>query len=103
MPCNDGGAPSSWAQDQDDIFRQKRLDKVTRLLCTLLGQLEKAGTFEIYATPDLREWWTKHKLDDQKRSIAEIMQRERKIARARADILELQKEITKLEEEKKGL
>lgn len=63
MPCSDGYSLS----DEIESVRN-RADKVTRLLCELCTKLEREGQELNYFTPELFEWWNKHKIEDAKRN-----------------------------------
>ena len=80
MPCTDGGP--SYPRPNDGLKR--RLDKATRLLCTLCAKLDAAQLLSKYATRELVAWWQLHKSADQKRRELELADRDRKILRQRA-------------------
>lgn len=70
MPCY-----SPTGDDLADLNRQvderklqqmkKELDKTTRLLCYVLGQLESKHNLNI-SDAELKEWWKEHKKYDEK-------------------------------------
>lgn len=80
MPCNDGGYSSSDYERIRHSETQKKLDKVTRLLCTVIGQLEntKVG-HPVYLDEETLDWWKEHKELDRQRLIKEEQQRKQKI------------------------
>jgi len=82
MPCTDGGAP----YDTDNSV-QERLDKVTRMLCTLANATEDQGFGMIndFGIPrkdakEIREWLAEHnEMDRERREAEESEQREAKL------------------------
>lgn len=83
MPCSDDG----WSQANYEKDMQKRLDSVTRLLCSTLRLVDTAEkeskSFALVSTireiPGLAVWWKQHKKDDaarekraQQQEIAEL-------------------------------
>lgn len=67
MPCQD--------YENDDIATINQLrsqnDRLARIACKAMTELEKQGraTFLILSDSELREWWEKHKITDQKRQV----------------------------------
>jgi len=45
----------------------ERLDEVARMLCYLCGELEADALLEKLQTPQIRQWWKKHKASDKRR------------------------------------
>ena len=79
MPCTDGG-PTSYSYENPETKR--RLDHVTRLLCTLCKRLENIGrpvdgkivniNFIFSDDSELSEWWENHKILDRKHEAARL-------------------------------
>lgn len=63
MPCRDYG-PSAVEMLQAE---QKRLNRITALLCSLMKGLEADNILEKYSTPAHDRWWRRHKKEDAKR------------------------------------
>ena len=66
MPCRDYAAE---AQDNEEVRR--KLDNVTRYLCTVMGQLEFAGVVTDYGSEEINRWWMNRKAEDAARREAE--------------------------------
>lgn len=77
MPCRDDGYPSDAEVCRDTLNKQqKKLDKVTRLLCEVLTAHEQAqlpfGDGKLFAVSDeCWSWFKAHKEADKKRIAAE--------------------------------
>jgi len=77
MPCRDEGEPIY----VDNPELKKKLDKVTRLLCSTMKELEAQGmwwTIKSIESGELKEWWEKHKKADAKREAKEVAKLEEK-------------------------
>lgn len=104
MPCQ--SYESSWAGNSNDadVRRlKKEADKLARIACAALTELEKVGKAEflVLKNDELREWWEAHKEADRKERarIAELERRERVKEKALARLTEEEKELLGL---KKG-
>lgn len=76
MPCHDGG-PS------DDVYT--RLDRVTRLLCAVLTDMEPVDRNEALASStDLADWWAEHEIHDRRRQREEVRRADEQRLRAGA-------------------
>lgn len=90
MPCRD---------DRDDawVIRDyaERNDKLARINCTLLRELETLddGTVEaiILKDPEVGTWWREHKEFDRRRIAAE--EKERKAAEEKARLLKIKEDL----------
>ena len=73
MPCHAPGGPDELSEGEkrgirsERIQRKKDLDKVTRLLCGLLSDLEENFPEYKLFNNELEEWWNEHKEFDKKR------------------------------------
>lgn len=79
MPCQ--SYTSNWASDSTDRDVQRlkaEADKLARIACEALTELEKAGKadFLILKNDELREWWEAHKEADRKEK-ARVAEKER--------------------------
>lgn len=87
MPCTDGG-PIRSVSDYEYNRVKQRLDKVTRLLCTVMSQWEEDNlpvypqdtegivfppelSNKIKDNKELQDWWTEHQKSDREREKAE--------------------------------
>jgi hypothetical protein len=76
MPCDSGGYCG-------DSLRPE-LDKVTRLLCEVLGSLPS----DRHLSLEVRAWWEQHQAEDRRKAEAEQQEQERRTkARAALDKL----------------
>ena len=108
MPCQ--SYDTNWANDYDDRkLRElkKETDKLARIACAALSELEKEGKadFLILKNDELREWWTAHKEADRKEQarLAEI-ERKRLIKKeALARLSDEEKEVLGLTKTKKSV
>ncbi len=94
MPCRDYGR-----EDDDRREAQERLDKVTRMLCGLLGSMEAVGDiqgFGIYIEPELMDWWMEHKRQDAERQKMAAREAARQRERVMLRITELESELARL-------
>ena len=98
MPCQ--SYESSWASSSNDadVRRlKKEADKLARIACAALTELEKVGKAEflVLKNDELREWWEAHKEADRREQarIAEIERRERVKEEALARLTEEEKEL----------
>ena len=90
MPCSDGGCD---AEDRRET--QDRLDKVTRLLCSLLETVDKNGNGDLILDAgnsfELADWWKEHQEKDRKR-IAEERREEARIRKKKNALKKLTQE-----------
>ena len=82
MPCMSYDTNWASSSSDSDIKRlKKEADKLARIACEALTELEKAGKadFLILKNDELREWWEAHKEADRKEKarVAEQERRER--------------------------
>ena len=83
MPCRDDGYSDYYMGKQIEEHRkqaksqQKRLDMYAQMLCAQCKKLELAFGEEVL-TPEVREWWTQHKIDDALRIQKEAEEAEKK-------------------------
>ncbi len=80
MPCSDGGYHDSPVQYRDNPEVKERLDRATRLLCSLCKLMSHDEM--THQTSELQVWWAKHQVEDQKREAAEIKAQVKKKAAA---------------------
>ena len=73
MPCRDGGPPLGESHSE---LQQAKIDKLTRMLCTLCKRLEdhEEGN-HIYDSHELDVWWAEHKEQDRIREQRESQER----------------------------
>lgn len=77
MPCRD------YSSDYDlSVERQRKVDKLTRMLCTVLSAYNEAGIRKLPA--EVREWWREHQALDRQRLAAEEASRQRARLKKRA-------------------
>lgn len=91
---------TNWAHDYDDSKIKKlkaECDKLARIACKAMTQLEKSGRadFILIEDDEVRDWWTAHKEADRKERerVAEIERRERVKAEALARLSDEEKEL----------
>lgn len=83
MPCQ--SYDTSWASDHEeaDVRRvKKEADKLARIACRALEELERNGIEDMLLLKDdeTREWWAKHKEADRKaRAIVEERERQERV------------------------
>ena len=83
MPCQ--SYDTNWAEDSNDrdVKRLKReADKLARIACRALEELERNGIEDMLLLKDdeTREWWAKHKEADRKaRAIIEERERRERV------------------------
>jgi hypothetical protein len=102
MPCRD---------DRDDawVIRDytERNDKLARINCTLLRELEALddGTVEaiILRDPEVGAWWRDHKESDRLRKLAEEKERKKEAEKARLARVKEDLMATLTEDQKKAL
>jgi hypothetical protein len=107
MPCQ--SYDSSW-DDGSDARKirelKKQADKLARIACKALTELEKSGIEDLLLLKDdeVRTWWLKHKEDDAREQarVAEIERKERVKAEALARLSSEEKELLGLEKPKKN-
>ena len=84
MPCRDYESEQIRVEYRDDPIIQElkdRLDKVTKLLCYVLGRLEKKGKIGLAhganseTGDELFHWWENHKRLDAENSREELLKR----------------------------
>ena len=87
MPCTDGGYSNEEYERRRHSETQNKLDKVTRLLCGLITQLEttKLG-HPIVLDRETQEWWVAHQEVDRQRLIREEQERKRKVQQIKDQI-----------------
>ena len=110
MPCM--SYDTNWANDSSNIEvkrLKKEADKLARIACKAMTQLEKSGRadFILIEDEEIREWWAAHKEADRKERarVAEIERKERVKAEALARLSDEEKELlglTKPKKTKKG-
>lgn len=65
MPCRDGRELTNIVDNPETI---ERLDKATRILCSLITYLENGQSTILYEysqnNSELREWWNNHLKED---------------------------------------
>jgi hypothetical protein len=98
MPCQ--SYDTSWADDHSDrdVQRVKReADKLARIACRALEELERNGIEDMLLLKDdeTREWWAKHKEADarEKARVAEIERKERVRTEALAKLSHEEREL----------
>lgn len=98
MPCQ--SYESSWAGNSNDadVRRlKKEADKLARIACAAMTELEQVGKAEflVLRNEEVRDWWEAHKEADRKERarIAEIERRERVKEEALARLTEEEKEL----------
>lgn len=78
MPCRDGG-PTDY---EETVEKQRRLDKVTRMLCGLCRRVNKSGRDTLITyDAELTAWWADHQAEDRKREAEEAAERAKERAR----------------------
>jgi len=98
MPCQ--SYDSSW-DDGSDTRKirelKKQADKLARIACKALTELEKNGIEDLLLLKDdeVRQWWKQHKEDDAREQarLAEIERKERIKAEALASLSDEAKEL----------
>ena len=105
MPCQ--SYDSSWANDSNDREVRKikkEADKLARIACAALTELEENGIAEVLLlkNDELREWWAAHKEADRKEQarLAEKERRARVKEEALARLSEEEKELLGLSRKK---
>lgn len=106
MPCQ--SYDTNWAEtsnDRDIKRLKKEADKLARIACAALTELEKDGKadFLILKNDELREWWTAHKEADRKEQarLAEIERKRLIKEEALARLSDEEKEVLGLAKTKK--
>lgn len=71
MPCYDPYAETPWPRNDNVAVQARaeilsaRLNQSTRLLCSVIKDLEKTGhNLSAFGDPDLVTWWEQHKQED---------------------------------------
>jgi hypothetical protein len=74
MPCRDDGYPcdndaETTARSRDVTFKQmqNKIDKLTRMLCDVLGKWTNQAGKEFSLTQETKEWWREHQAMDRQR------------------------------------
>jgi hypothetical protein len=106
MPCqsydNDWDSGSSERKIRE---LKKQADKLARIACKALTELEKNGVEDLLLLKDdeVRQWWQKHKEDDAREQarLAEVERKERIKAEALASLSDEAKELLGLSKPKK--
>lgn len=98
MPCQ--SYDTNWADDSNDrdVRRlKKETDKLARIACRALEELERNGIEDMLLLKDdeTREWWAKHKEADarEKARVAEIERKERVRTEALAKLSHEEREL----------
>lgn len=98
MPCQ--SYDTNWANDSSNLEvkrLKKEADKLARIACKAMTQLEKSGRadFILIEDDEVREWWAKHKEADRKERerVAERERKERIKAEALARLSDEEKEL----------
>ena len=106
MPCM--SYDTNWANDSSnsEVKRlKKEADKLARIACKAMTQLEKSGRadFILIEDEEIREWWAAHKEADRKEQarVAELERKERVKAEALARLSDEEKELLGLAKPKK--
>jgi hypothetical protein len=83
MPCRDDGYPcdndsEATARSRDVTFKQmqNKIDKLTRMLCDVLGKRDKGETF--FLSTETEKWWEEYKFLDKQRLAMELKVKEEK-------------------------
>ena len=83
MPCRyeESDAEKAASAAESEKVRNRKLDKLTRMLCWLCNRVENdlGLTTLIRQNDELDKWWTSHKKSDAKKAALEI-QSKRKVA-----------------------
>jgi hypothetical protein len=102
MPCRDYESDNGYHQ-RDEY--KKQCDKLARIACKAMEQLEKSGRadFILIEDDELREWWSQHKEADRKEKarIAEIERRKKVKEEALAKLSDEEKELLGISSPKK--
>ena len=98
MPCQ--SYDTNWAEtsnDRDVKRLKKEADKLARIACRALEELERNGIEDMLLLKDdeTREWWAKHKEADarEKARVAEIERKERVRTEALAKLSHEEREL----------
>lgn len=103
MPCRDARDDDVW------LIRDyaERNDKLARINCTLLRELEALddGTVEaiVLKYPEVGEWWREHKVADSRRLAAEEKARKAEMEKARLAKIKEDLVATLTKDQKKAL
>ncbi len=82
MPCQDGGYREPTVRYKTPPKVKERLDRATRLLCSLLTPMTTEEVLEL--SDEMQVWWAKHQVEDMRREAAEAETKEREVAEAAA-------------------
>ena len=94
MPCRDYESDAGYSQRED---YKKQCDKLARIACKAMEQLERSGRadFILIEDDELREWWAQHKEADRKERarLAEIERKKKVKEEALAKLSDEEKEL----------
>lgn len=94
MPCR------SWEDDLpvEDLAARRKLDEVTRLLCSTMRHLAARGAVgdAVASVPGLGAWWHKHQEEDRKREAYEAAEKQKKRDALQKKMDRLKEEMDKL-------
>ena len=93
MPCQ------YYMPGEEEAIARKELHKVTRMLCELMGHLERYGGGSLPFTPELTEWGGDHKRKDADRLAAERQSHRDRIAAKHQRIADMEAELARLKAE----
>ena len=103
MPCRDYESDDGYSQREE---YKKQCDKLARIACKAMEQLEKSGRadFILIEDDELREWWSQHKEADRKEKarLAEIERKKKVKEEALAKLSDEEKQLLGLPTGKKG-
>jgi hypothetical protein len=81
MPCRDYDCERAVRSHNNTfLMMQNKLDKLTRMLCDVLGKWEdrRNGSGCIYLSTETEKWWEEHKFMDKQRLAQELKDAEEK-------------------------
>lgn len=81
MPCQDYG-PEPTIRYRTSPEVKDRLDRATRLLCSLLSPMTTEEVLQL--SDEMQVWWAKHQVEDMRREAADAERKEREVAEAAA-------------------
>ena len=103
MPCRDYESDDGYSQREE---YKKQCDKLARIACKAMEQLEKSGRadFILIEDDELRQWWSQHKEADRKEKarLAEIERKKKVKEEALAKLSDEEKQLLGLPTGKKG-
>ncbi|HET8688693.1 MAG TPA: hypothetical protein VFM18_18920 [Methanosarcina sp.] len=70
MPCRDYESDNYSSREFDQL--KERSDRLARIACKVMTALEESGMedFILLQDDEVREWWTAHKIADEKARVA---------------------------------